>query len=558
MRAPIQAMLWELWRTSRFGFLIRLGATCTMVLVIGLLARGLDAPAVQVIGGVAVMLLMITGFFSESWLNEFDNKASGFSFRLGFVRPVPTWLLVAVPLSYTIATSVAGYLISAAIAGYGLNMSLPLFGPSVLIAFVVVLAVSVIWSSTSRLQKMIRLMLLAAVLVGLAIMAVSVKDTPGPILLWLGRPEYFSFTWQHYAVMFMTMAAAMLVTFVAVDRQRHGDQPMLAIRILRPRVSGTSAAISAATIRCPFRGPLTAQCWYEWQQFGLKVLISGAVIAVLVAGFLTIGGWFYPHRNPNIEVWLGALAISPLFFQLIGAAGAVDLQHSQGTARLSLFDATRSLGDDQFIVVKLLVIAASSLMGWLCLALTASVHMACFGNWAEWQGILEELGPLAASRPSSWWFLASANLVLLFFASSLCLLAVGLWIAVYPGRFAWALIVFAAHVCLLILGKKYDWPLDAALSYYGYLLAGLVACVCFVAIGKALATKSLGSGYFLTSLAFWGLYVGSTITIYRHVATYVPFDVPPAAMALGGVLIFLSPLATTSIAPLAFASHRHR
>jgi hypothetical protein len=566
MQTPIQAMLWELSRLSRIELPLRMGAMCFFAIVLYFVGRDLGEFQIRAIQGIAVMMFMVSAPFSSAWLGELDSHSKGFSFRLGFVRPVSTVLLVLVPLVFTVVTSVACYLIPALVSSYLWNTSLPMLGPSLLIALVVQLSIAVVWSLTSHASKIVGIILLAAVVMGLVVFLVARSDSPEPILFAIARPSYFALSWLQTSCLFAAMLATTIATIMAVDRQRHGDDWVPSLRFMFPeglRGPANSETHSRAIPWSPFRSVVTAQCWYEWRQFGSKVLIAGLLAPLFVITFLVVCNLLNPGRNPNTVTWIIALALSPVFFQMIAVDGAIGLKHVHGTTRLSLFDATRSLSSDQIIFIKLLVVAGSSLAAWLCMASVAWFDLVLLGHGDDWDrnhlvstALANTLPKISSQMGSIGWFAGFCNVLLLFVSSSSSLVAFGLWVSVYRVRMVLLVVITALHATALVFAFKYGWQIQFVLTAYGYLLAGLVLFVCVASIRRSLKLGAMRQSYFIAFGVLWAVYVLSVMVLFGKVTDHIPIAIPNAAIVLGASLLIV-PLAATAVAPLAYATHRN-
>jgi hypothetical protein len=141
MRTRFQALIWEMWRLSRGDLLLILGGQFFFMLCLYFLsyrAENADEPATRLICGIFVMLSMGMSLFSTAWLNALDNLHTGFSFRLGFARPISTAQLVAVPMLFAAVVSPICYLLPAIAFRLLMSVQIPLVGPAMLIACVVV------------------------------------------------------------------------------------------------------------------------------------------------------------------------------------------------------------------------------------------------------------------------------------------------------------------------------------------------------------------------------------------------------------------------------------
>jgi hypothetical protein len=467
MRTQLHAMIWEVWRTSRSELLLRTAGMVGFVLLIcgTTAAKTFNEPETRVLCGMALMVLTFGSVTTQNWIYQLDRQQTGFSFRLGFVRPVSTTMLVAVPLMFTTAAAVISYLLSMTLFSLLMNVSMPLVGPAAVIACAVVCCMAATWSPTAIFAKVIGLTVLAAAMVMSLVAFHARHETPDPILIAIGSPEYFDFGWQHYAALLILAALAFVVTVAAVERQRHGDHFQLASLT---RV-GQVFKLSYRRRQRPFTSRFAAQCWYESQRFGRTVLLLGVLAPLIIFVFVSMAPRHDPNRQAVAYVWLGALVLCPFVYQLVGADGALGLRQKQGATQFSAFDATRAMPNDRLIASKLLVIAACSLIGWLCMGLAAASHVVLFGDWDLWVRIGQAASRAVGDVPIYWWIAGVCCVVLQYISTTSILLACG---APLHGRLFVCLIVLVyAHMMLAMWDAKHHWTLWYLWTAYGYLLS---------------------------------------------------------------------------------------
>ena len=557
MRNPLQAMIWEVWRTSHVELLIRVGGLCGAVLFIwGVSNTKLTSePEIRVICGIAIMILTISSVASQTWLYELDRQQTGFSFRLGFARPVSTTLLVAVPMVFTITAAVICFLFSTSLFSLLMGRPMPLVGPAAIIVCAIACCIAATWSPSTIFGKMIGL---SGMIIGAAVSLCVIdkqRDIPGPMLMAMGELEYFDFGWPYYVVLLMLTALAFIVTVIAVERQRHGDRLQLeelyvaGVASLRSR-----CAISLIPASKPFTNRFTAQCWFEMRRFGTKVLLVSISCAMIALVVLSMAPAADNDWESSPVVWIVVLVLCPFVYQLIGSDGSLGLKHKQGAVQFSVFDGARSLQNDQLITVKLLMIAATTLVGWLFMALAASLHALLSGDWHIWVRIGTAISSAVGDVSVAWWIAGAFSAALLFFSNSSVFLAFGLWLPKHPKVFLSVAIISYLHFALALWDSKHGWNLLNLWIAYGYILAVVIIVVCIFSLRKAIASGYLGKRLFSFALFLWLIYVSTTVAFYVKIAPTT--SVPPSALALG-VSMLLVPLATTAFAPLALASHRH-
>lgn len=537
---------------------------CFFTVLVSLVSREMGEIPQQVIRGISIGMFLVVAPFSSAWMGELDSKSTGFCFRLGYVRPVSTRHLVLIPLLFNVVTAMACYLIPAVFASLLLNTSLPLLGPAVLVALGVQLSVAVVWSCTTRLSKFVGLVTLVSLIVGLGGYLVMRKENAVPILFAISDPSFFEMSWQQYVLLFATMIATTIATIIAVNRQRHGDEWGFLKTALRFAVKRSLASADSANADFRlFRNRLTAQCWFEWRQSGLKMLAAGAISAFITAGLLVACNALYPNRDPNTVVWGIALVFSPFLLLVIGIESAAGLRHVQGTTKLSAFDATRSFTNDQVILIKLVVIALCAAIIWLGMLAIAWIDLVWLGRADKWQNnhivpafVAEKVPKITAQLGVSGWIIGCFNLFFLFLSSGSGLLAFSLWMAIYPKRLIAIAIFMALQGLVAVLATIKKWPMETALTVYGYILAVLIVGLCIFSIRRSLQLGAMRKDYLAAVCCLWVISIVPVIVFFCKVAPKLPFAIPTVGIVFAAALL-LVPLASTVIAPLAYSTHRH-
>jgi hypothetical protein len=541
-------MLWELWRTSRADLLIRVGALSALIILIVLLVD-LNATQIQILRGVVVLILALVSVFSHNWLNEFDNRRSGFSFRLGFTRPVSTPRLVIAPMFFTVASAMVCFVVPALVLRTLLDASFPLAGPAAGIACLIACLIAATWSASTPARKWIAILVLAGGALAVLVAFHARHNDPDPFVLAMGKPNYFQLAWYEYSLCFAVVGVAAAVTVAAVDRQRHGDAA-------RPGGPAWSRFLSIPSRRPhrPFTSPFAAQCWYEMRRFGNTVLLLSVSAALLVFIAVSVLPRFYPGRESGPQIWLIALAVCPLAYPIIAIEGAIPLRRTQGATQLSAFDATRPMSNDQLICIKLLIIAACCLFGWLCMAAAAALHAGIAGDAQAWARMGRALSAGVGDVPAHWWLLGFCDALLLYVSSTSAVLAFGLWLPLHAKLFAWGIAVLYLHMFVGAWDAAHQWMLRPVWTAYGYAIAAAIVAGCLIALYKALRAGFLGKRFFAGALCLWIIYVSSTIALFSNARPPVPV---PAVVTVLGAALLLVPLATAAFAPLTLAAHRH-
>lgn len=555
-------MIWELWRVSRPELAIRLSGTIGFIWLLSwannnLAARIMPDAASPMIRGIAVGFLLFTSIISQTWLGEFDSQTGGFCFRLGFIRPVSTGVLFLVPMAFCVAAAVASYVIPAVLLGWLIQIPMPLAGPSLIIAVAVAMILSVVWSIPNRAEKAVVLLTIAAAAIWLKSRRLISGDINNPLLSQIGSPDFFSPDVGTSLAAVIVVAVACLLAVSGIDRQRHGDFPSL--------IDGLSAALSRSSCGPtdnavqwkPFPHPIAAQLWYEWRRFGKTVLLLGIAAPLLILVFLffvrrTDPGWTY-----DVRVWLWALLICPIVYQLVGLDGAVELSRIQGTAKLSVFNTTRSLTNDQLITIKVLFVTTSSFAAWLIMLTAAFLQTQISGNWDRWQAIGNHILPAIQDMPWSWRIAGLTSVMLSFASTSSLLLCLGLWMADCQGRVLAAGILLYSHIPILIWDAKHEWAFRSWWAVYCYLIAITAVTISILLLRKAIVCRSLSPRLFAMVFGMWMISIWATAATAWKIIPELPFQVPVFLLVLAGSMLPV-PLASAAMAPLVYASYRHQ
>lgn len=559
MNTPLQAILWELWRTGRNEWLFRMTWCVVIVfLCLGQLGGLMTDLETLVLHGCLVFLLVAMSIFSAAGWGQLDSQNRGFSYQLGFVRPVSTFQLVAVPMLFSMIGAFVCYAVPATIL-HAFSGPFPVLGPALIVTCVSSWFMASCWSPTTIIGKRLSVLLL---MVGAIVGLVWLHWQSGhsePLLMVLGRPVFFQLPWYNYVGLVLITALSFGFTMTAVERQRHGDSPVfggifttLVARLRRrPRTTITSTTFAKSK---PFAGRVSAQVWYEVRRLGPSVWLLSIFSIVLIAGFATVVPLVKSGWNGSAVAWLIGLVISPFAFQLIGADGAIGLRKRDGAVWLSEFDATRPMSNDHLIGTKLLVIGLCTLIGWLLMAVAATVHTAIFGNWQLWVELGEWASKTAGDVPWHWWLAGIASAAMAYIGSTSVFLAFGYWLPKHPKLFAFLSMTFYGSGILGFLTVKEDWPLRSFWMATGYLASLAIVVACVLALRKALLAGYLGKRLFAIAFCLWGVYVTSAVTLYINANTAWSIPLPALAVA---VSLLVVPLAATAAAPLALASHRH-
>ena len=562
MRTPLQAQLWEVVRTSWAETLARIVGMFVFVALLCSLGWHFDfsQPQLLFVRSLVVMMSIWVAVFSGTWLCSLDNR-SGFSFRLGFIRPISTAQLVVVPLVYTIVTAVICYVVPTKFFGAMMGTDVPLLGPAMVIVGALSCLCTSVWSPTTILGKVIALVTTAAVIV---LLFVSLNERSGNqvgtngdlvFLMALGTPEFWHFRWQHYLISITIFLVASTATVASVKRQRCGDSLPLSIPIAshlkrRPeRVHMTSPKKGTKG----FGSRWSAQLWYELQRIAPPVMILAMIVPLFVIGLVNLKhDWEYANR-----FLLTALIACPVLYQLVGAGAAVGLRQKNGNTSLPVFDSTRAMTSEQLILIKLASIAGCAFVAWIIMAAAAGLQLYVSADPSLRDAFFAAITHLVTAVEIHWWIAGVASLVLCFVFVTSILLAFSYWLPLHPKMFYGCGLFGLLNVGILAFDLASDWSFQVLWDAYSYLAPIVSVAICVYLLKRALTTGFLSKMVFLAVCVLWAIHVYTTVSLAVRFAPELPFEIPTIAYVSAAASLIV-PLAATAAAPLALASHRHR
>ena len=157
---PATAVLWESWRLSRLPmaiamFLATLGGAALIVLPFpGEMGVTLTVPWV-----------IYLAWFSQHWALKIDGR-KGFSLLAGFSRPIPTWVLVTVPMAYVAASSAVTYLVPILVLRTAFGIPFPHLPVAGLVSTLSLSLGAFSWSSANPVRR--RFLVAALWLIGMS------------------------------------------------------------------------------------------------------------------------------------------------------------------------------------------------------------------------------------------------------------------------------------------------------------------------------------------------------------------------------------------------------
>lgn len=557
MKSPVQALLWELYRTSRVEFAIRMVGMVAFITLLLLPKFWLQAsendPIIQPLTILGMLFTFVGSVFSMNWLGQFDNRSAGFRHGLCYAKPITTLFLVSVTMGFTVAFAMVSCIVSLAVLRIGLGIELPLLGPALIVAAGVSLVLAAVWSFRSQAGKFLTLVGLGLIWIALLIAFQQVQGIDN----WLSAlaPQNFGLSAGLVVGTLSTSAISWLITWYSVSRQRFGEglpgseslQSLLSS--LRQRDFGRSSIPLK-----PFSNQWVAQVWYEYRSSGLRTMLVSVASPLIIASSLLLVGWVDPHWNAAPNVWLIACVFSPLAYQLLATSDATSLQIVQGRVRMAPFQATRPMRNDQLIMGKLAMVSAVSLLGWSWMVLAAWLFHRWHPQPEAWSKLVanlsEQLQGVTLSQRGG--VLALGCVV--YLATAWVAIAFSLLINLFRKRMLVLAFLIYGNVLLAFIDRTQRLSLEPLWTLYAWIVPPTVIVVCLACIWKAVRTGSLGVGIFACCLCLWGLGVLLAWNVYRE--AQVPFAIPWEG-ALIAMAVALVPLASPAIATLTWAAHRH-
>ena len=360
-RSPIVAMLWENWRLSRVEAAQRL--------VLGLLVpSAVLAFNTDKAHSVALWMLIVAHaffYFSIARLNGgrfMDGYKPGFPLYLLYTRPVPTAVLVGVPMLYDAISCAALYVVSVLIIGFAFGTWFPLEYVAACLVANHLVGTCVQWSTRNRIVQWAGSI---AMFWPLMALTMSGLDSP-PTLI-------------HYTLLALLSVVAFGLTIAGVARQRRGDadatEPGSMVWSGYP-----VGLVNLFRFGCPTSSATQAQVWFELKSTGFPALTLGLAIALFILLLSAIGIYVGPARSTAIGISVFAMPLVLFIF----AGNAFGIRHKQGRSQASVFEMTQPRGTAQMVGLKLLVRTGCVLAALLAIGLSVWTSGSFMSSWGTW------------------------------------------------------------------------------------------------------------------------------------------------------------------------------
>jgi hypothetical protein len=468
---------------------------------------------------------------------------------------------------YGVATSCACYLIPAILFYVVIGARLPVHAPVLLTAMINAGCLAAMWSARNRLEKMGYFVLLATATVGLVRWYVGEIPPGESFINQLGDSVNRSWSVLYDVIAVVAIAAMIGVTIVAVDRQRHNVSGNCILRASHDVANVTSRG--EATISWTLRllkgfrqlavitgidSRLAVQAGYELRRCGLVTLAAGLLLPIMVLGIVCLIPVMNPRWNQQPLTWMIAVIFCPMIYQLIGIDAVTGLRGRHGRIDISPFDLIRPLRNDQLACIKLIVVAGVTLIGWLMMLVSGLIYMvANYGT--EWFTTPVEVWKGMTSVTSVIWLAGLCCLAMSIVSSSSMLLAMALWMDLYPWRLMFLFGAVSVNSALLILDAEHGLRFRHVWTTEVCVLLVLIPLLSGLIVRGAWRSGTLGGRYLASAVALWLLWVASSYWLRSQVSGAIsfPFEFSVLMLALLPV-----PLVATLTAPLAYATYRHR
>jgi hypothetical protein len=541
-------MLWEIWGRDKVRLIwqgVALGAGLCFVQwkrhgVSEIPAATLTLAALA--GFVGCYLHLLTSFAYVEM--DLGKVKVGYPGRL-LLKPLRTFQLVVVPMLFggLVTTAMLDIWVAFVLKPMGLLPVYDLFWISTVL-------LSFFWWMQALAWSLPMVQFRSLVMVGVALIHLVVGVMPQ-------LPFDISPGWQ-WGILSALLGSAVPVAWLGLRLMRRGswDGPS--------RMASLWSRLRLARGRGPrgkFRSAFGAQFWLEWQRQGWLLPSLTGVISLLVFPFLFFAGFKWVGvGSPPPEAVLILMLIAPLLLSGLMSASMAKFDHLSSTHELPGYISVRPMTNGGFIMAKLAMALASSVMtilfsvagAWLCLTITNKATL--FSR----AGFITPYGPvpyLTGCLP------AGLLLVIVTWKNLLAGIGMGLtgrtWIANLGVPFRG--FTYMGLMALVMAANLYEHFRETLLHWLTGILIMCLAVKLAVAIGAFIwgwrrnAITARAIGWMAGGWLVCGVFVGGYAS---HVCGSLQQPGLRLWVTLGGFLIL--PLADLGLAPLALAWNRHR
>ena len=544
MRAEATAMLWESWRLTRRGM-----AFGVLIAIIGGSAILLSDAEGDLRATIVLLLITILSLPASRWVGL---ERGGFPFYLGYVRPVPTWLLVGVPMAYHAASCAVLYLTPMIVLRTAFGIPFPLLPVAASIAAIrLVFTTCLWWTKDSTMQKV--------GLVSAAVLAFSVMRRLNPVNLpgndfppdrWA---DMFAFSLADYGLIAFVMTAAIGVTIVGVARQRRGDDQFSLLR------NGVGVFGFPAIPRwfgfwfqapCPTSSPVKAQLWMEMKSTGVPVLSIGVMLAMGIPVLLLAANAY----QWDLPVLFAMLSFLPPV--KIGLLSMFRIQRKQGTAYMSAFDATCALGTAQLVGLKMAVTVMCILGAWVVIGTSLWFSLSIVRDFTNFGPMQRNLAGTLAAQPG-YRLAALAAVASIQLSAIAAFLAAGeVFFVLHAKRVLIGVLGVVLYVLVSVFAVTEDWVGPSFVEAHAWAIAVLIPIGAVWVFRRALADRMFTGRQTGAAVLTWAAFATVYLAFLRESGS-LQSEMPSAFIALM-VSLSLAPLAAVALAPWSFGLIRHR
>jgi len=574
MIGVVRMMLWEAWRLTRLSLLMRVViVSLTAIFLVYLSRQRVDGNGQNMVL-VAVFSLISLQTVISSLYAKFGEERPGFPFYLGYSRPVPTWLLVLVPLGYFALSMAAMYFIPVLLLVLAFDAQLPLMTGTFLISLIAVICAVCNWWSVDKLQRG------AAWLVAyLAINHVVIQKVFSLYGDGAAFNTLMTSSLLDYPGLVATALLAAGVAVYGVEQQRHGDAvnlSSLAVPRSLPAIKGLLRGGEFLTslewlqglyiLRCPTRSPVAAEVWREMKTRGVPVIVAGILVSIIVPvlwyslNAATVAGHFpkAPPGTPPAQLpLLFTLTIVPLSLPLfIATANLFGISRRQGRVELSKFDATLPITTFHQIALRLFIAISSLLIALLITSITLWQSTPLFIDIYDYRSSKAAIAA-ALDAMTGFEMIQYGYVYLMQFITVTVFFGILqlLWV-LYARRILYGVMLFLVYFVFLAVGRRYEWfSLPFAINQLWLIIDAVAVSTAYVFYDN-LRKHMLNPGQAAVIFVIWLLYVPAYFQIMMNDGVWQS-GVP--AVFIGWLaMISMLPLAACVMAPWTVGKFRTR
>lgn len=539
--AAARVFAWEFGHRYRWGLLVIAAYVITMLTtwLLGIeWAQPVDASPARFIGTIAVPLwsavMFLLPVFSFGLTGDLAARQSMYPLRL-FTLPVTSTALAAWPmLCGTISMAVLAQ--AARLASWPAEIEPPFWLVLYAPAFLAWAQVLMWVSYPVRGVRVVAVVSWLIVMDIIAIIAVELK--PSETLM--------------AAILVPQLPVAYWAARTAVCRARRGEVPDW---------SGAFTPLASLALllaqRGPFRSPMGAQTWYEWQQHGWSLPVLVTFVLPFALGLL-----FLDRNAPAfVIISLAVVALTPPIMASFVASTIRRASPRGDDYGLAPFLATRPLTSAALINAKLRVSIVSTIITWVVVITVVPLALSLSDTWPIVIERARDLHDLIG-RPRA--IAITVLAVLALVATTWKRLVTSLYVGLSGRPWLVRTHIGVTMVLLVVAIPFVQWIGENPREIVVRILDAVP-----VAAGVLVAVKMSAAGWIATRLdrsrlieprallgtaAVWLAAVLALYAVFAWIAD-TP-HIPRYVLVL--IAILAVPLTRLSAAPLALASNRHR